>query len=270
MKHSGLLWLVAALLAVGAIPALADDDGDGEARLRVKKAKRVKAERSNLRGEYAKLASVTGFSDEQRAKFVERLKAHQQAQAEWKKEHGKQFKALNKDLREARKAKNAEKVKDLAKQLSDLKAEQKKRNEQLWDDIHGMMTDEQKQTWQQQKFYEQALRPFGRAKLTDDQKARVKELAAAAMPAYQAAEGKKKAKVAAELRDKIRDEVLNDDQRARLQRKGPKGQKGDKAEKPKRQPKAKGGKQRAPHEDEINADEGADTEEAPEDREDGM
>jgi len=192
---------------------------------------RVKKPKSALRGEYAIMASETKLTDEQKVKFIEILKA----QSEAKKALAEKAAPIKKDLAEARKAKDKDKIKELSAKLKELRGDPKAGKAA----IMAILSDEQKAAWASFTVYRNALRKFGKAKLTDDQKKAARDICTTSDVKLT---GDKKADAAAvkALIEKISTSVLTDEQRTAMAPK-PKVKKekpaGDKKPRPKKKKK---------------------------------
>ena len=116
-------WLLCVLMAMmlTAGSTLAQDAKKPKKKkpARAKKARPQKAE-NLLRGEYGVMASEVKLTDEQKAKFVETLKA----QSEAKKAMAEKASSLKKEQSEARKPKDEARCKELGDQLKALQKEQ--------------------------------------------------------------------------------------------------------------------------------------------------
>jgi len=166
-------WLlcVAMALTLTAGSALAVN----EAKPKRKKPARARKTRPRkpknlLRGEYGIMASEVKLTDEQKAKFIEIIKA----QSEAKKALAEKAAPIKKELAEARKAKDKDKCKELAAKLKALKGDSKADKAA----IMALLTDEQKVAWARFSLFRNACRKFGRAKLTEDQKQAIRDICA--------------------------------------------------------------------------------------------
>ena len=204
-------WLLCVLMALTltAGSALAAKDGAKPKKKRPDRVKkeRVKKPKSALRGEYAIMASELKLTQEQQAKFVETIKA----QSEAKKALVEKAAPIKKELAEARKAKDKDKVKELGAKLKELQGDPKADKAA----IMALLSDEQKAAWAGFELYRNALRKFGKAKLTDDQKKAARDICTTSDVKLT---GDRKADAAAlkALTEKISTNVLTDEQRTAM------------------------------------------------------
>jgi len=200
-------WLLCVMMALAFVagPVLGQDADKPKRKkpAREKKA-RVRKPKSVIRGEYAIMVSELKFTDDQKTKLIEIIKA----QNESKKAMAEAAKPLKAEMVEAKKAGNKERTKELSKKLRELRPDAKAQRAK----IEALLTAEQKADWARFNLYRNACRKFGRAKLTDDQKKAARDLCYASDVKLT---GDKKADNAAirALTDKIAADVLTDAQR---------------------------------------------------------
>jgi len=229
-------WLLCVVMALtftagAALAQDADKPKKKKKPARVKKA-RVRKPKSLIRGEYAIMASELKLTDEQKTKLVEIIKT----QGEAKKALSEKAAPIKKELAEAKKAKDKDKMKELGAKLKELRGDPKADKAA----IMALLSDEQKTAWAGFNLYRNACRKFGRAKLTDDQKQAIREICT---KSGIKTTGDRKADNAAlkNLIEKISTEVLTDAQREALVKKPkPKKDKPVREKKP-RAKKNKGG-----------------------------
>ena len=233
-KCKWLLFVVMALtLTAGS--ALAQD-GDKPRKKknpgRVRKA-RPKKSKDLLRGEYGIMASELKLTDEQKAKFAEILKA----QSEAKKALAEKAAPIKKELAEARKAKDKDKMKELGAKLKELKGDSKADKAALM----AVLTDAQKADWDSFTIYRNVSRKFGKAKLTEDQKKAIRDMCSKA-DVKTTGDKKADAAVLKGLAAKISADVLTDEQRTAME---PKARvKKEKKDKPVREKKPRAKKKK--------------------------
>ena len=116
---------------------------------------------SALRGEWAILAKEAGLSREQRARLEALVLSFQEKAAAWEKENGPKWKA-------AREAKDAN-------VLSALRADQAKLNADREKELNSLLRDDQRLQWEGFKLYRTERTALHRLKLTDEQKAKIRE-----------------------------------------------------------------------------------------------
>jgi len=231
-------WLLSVLMTLAFVagPALAKDAAAPKKKkpARAKKA-RVRKPKSPIRGEYAIMDAELKFTDAQKTKLIELLKA----QGETRKASAEASKPTKEQFVAAKKAGDKEKMKELSKKLKELRGDTKGDRAK----IMALLTPEQNATWAKFNLYRTACRKFGRAKLTDDQKKAARDICYASDVKLT---GDKKADSAASkaLTAKIAADVLTDAQREAIKPK-PRVKK-DKKPKPagaKKPRKKKGGDQ---------------------------
>ena len=201
-------WLLCVLMALTltAGSALAQDGAKPKKKKnpgRVRKARPKKA-KNQLRGEYGIMASELKFTDEQKTKFIEIIKA----QSEARKALAEKSAPIRKELAEAKKAKDKDKCKELAAKLKELRGDSKADKAA----IMALLSDAQKADWDSFTIYRNVSRKFGKAKLTEDQKKAIRDMC---NKADVKTTGDKKADAAAlkGLMAKISADVLTDEQR---------------------------------------------------------
>ena len=192
-------------LTLTAGSALAQDDAKPKRKKPAREKKvRPGKDKSALRGEYAIMVSELKLTDDQKAKLVEIVKA----QGEAKKAAAEKSAPLKKEMAEAKKAGDKDKLKELGAKLKELRGDPKADQAA----IQAILTDEQKAAWAGFNVFRNACRKFGKAKLTDDQKKAIRDLCAKGDVKLT---GDKKADNAAikALTEKISADILTDEQR---------------------------------------------------------
>jgi len=222
-------WLLCGLMMMmlTAAPALAGEVVITKKGKEVKRARKPKKPKTLIRGHYAIMAKQLDLTDEQRAKLEELLKANKDAMGAWYKENGKEYKEISKALREARKAKNADAVKELSAKLKPLRKDRADLAKAFTGQINGILTPEQLAKWKDYQFYARNVGRYGRAKLTKEQKAEARDLCNAASKALAAAKGKDRRAITKKLQADIR-ALLTPEQIELLKRKPVKKPKGPK------------------------------------------
>lgn len=240
MKSSNWLLIALAALAMACSPVLAKEgNGDKpEAKKEVKKdgekkegAKKDGAKKEGdkakggLRGEQAQMVEQAKLSPEQVKQLEEKVQAKQTALEEWKKTNADKMTELKNQIKEA--GADKEKVKALKDQMAAIEA-QKAEIEKKYDaDVDSILTAEQKVAWNGFKLYRTTMGKYAKAKLTADQEAKIREMAAAAakdMPA----QGKEKEEAMGKFYKSVEEQVLTPEQREMFQKPAKKG--GEKAE----------------------------------------
>ncbi len=244
MKHCKWWLCVLVVLTVALSPAMAAEKGVGaeEPKKTEKEPKKgIGKPKSGIRGQYAILAKECKLTPEQRAQLEVILKEHQAKLTEWEKQNGAKLKELQKAVKEARAAKDKEKHKALTGQVWVLKKQRSELAAARQKAVMALLTPEQKEAWAVYQLYQNVVRRFRKAKLTDDQKAKIKALCSPAvkdLAKLDPKDGKGRNRIVNELRKKVMDEVLTEQQREQLKAQ----QKPDKEKRPKKPAKSEEGK----------------------------
>ncbi len=236
------MWLCGlAALLLFLSPAVAEEDAFGsedapkklkkDKKARMNKGARKARAKKGLRGEYQIMAAVLDFDAEQKSSLEQAVKAHNAAVKEWNESNAETLKTLKSDMKQAKQDKDKDKLKELSEQHKKLEAERKQLEADLRTKVMAIMTDEQKGQWQQFLIYRQVARRFGRVKLDDDQKAKVKTIVAE-KSGEMTGDRKKDREVYKAIHEEVVASVLTDEQKEQMQRKGK--SKRDKADGPRR------------------------------------
>lgn len=217
MLRMNRLYVVLALCVVAGT-AMAADKAD-------------KAGKAKLRGEWAIMASELKLGDEQKAKLTEAVTAVETARSDWNKANGAKLEELNKAQKAARDANDKTKAKEISDQITALKVEQTKAIAAAEAKIQDVLTPEQKAQWQGFVVYRNLLSRFRKAELTDEQKTKVKAVAAeGAKQMATAGDAKAKSALSKSLEKQVT-ELLTPEQVAKMKAPAPKKE-------PKAEPKA--------------------------------
>lgn len=195
------------LLAMLALPVLAA------------KGHKAAAKQDPLANEVAAITQVCNPTADQQAKINDKLQAAQAALKDFDAKNHDGIATLNASLKDARKAGDKAKIKDLQGQLKPLQDQRTGIIKQFNNDVTGLLTPDQQLTWNSYQLQQQMKKYFAKAKLTDEQIAKIKLLCddtAAAMAKLTADDNKGKAKLLRGLEAKIDNDILTDDQRAAM------------------------------------------------------
>jgi len=222
---------------------------DGFARERKQRAR--KPRRQHMRkpaDDFAMMATVLKLEGEAKQKLDAQIAAGAEALKEWEQGDGAKLKELMKAQREARKAKDAEKAKQLAAEMKPLRAAKTKLAADNKAKVMALLTDEQKAGWAGYKLRKDLqMRHFRRVKLSDEQAEQMQALCVEAAktlpPANDPKQRKARADALKKLSADISEKVLTAEQREQM------------AKKPERKPKA-AKKPRKPKAKKQPADEG--------------
>ncbi len=151
--------------------------------------------RSVLQGEFAMLVTEAKLTEDQKAKLEQRVKAGKETLDNWDKENGEKLKDAKAKAKEDAEAK---------KTVASLTVAREQINADMWKDINGMLTPEQKLKWDGFKLFRQETASLAKANLTDAQKQQMRELSDAAAKDMSALKDEKEIKTAkANLHSKI-------------------------------------------------------------------
>ena len=200
--RTGMLFLCGLLLLLMALPTL---------------AQKPKPQKSALKGEWAAMVQECNLTADQQAKLEEKVTAMNKAVAEWDAQHKEQVDKLKADLAAAKEAKDKAKLKELGAQKKALDGERNGIVKQHRQGIMELLTPEQKTAWAVYQLQQEVLNKYKKAKLTEEQIAKIKLLCAAAQQelaklAADDAKGQKALK--AKLFTDVEQQVLTAEQRA--------------------------------------------------------
>lgn len=226
-----LRWWMAGLtvlvLAISPMAMRAEGDNGKEGKKKDAKVARKKdgGEKKGLRGQYAIMVKELGLDEAQQAKLTELVKAKEQAMNAFRQENGEKMKELREIMKGEDKAKAEQAEKDLKALMAKGGEVEKKHN----DAILGILTPEQTKKWQGFQLFQLVMRRYSRLDLTEEQKAKVREMCGAAGADFAAqADKKAKGEMLGKLNKDIAEKILNDEQRAKMTAHDEKGREGGK------------------------------------------
>jgi len=123
---------------------------------------------------YGEMIKICGLSDEQQAKIKEIEKSRDEATKAFYADNGEKLKASQATLMEAYKTKDQETIQKAMKDYQAVMAPLGEIQKYAHAQVMGVLTPEQKSTWQQNQVLNNIKAVFYRAKLTDDQLAKIK------------------------------------------------------------------------------------------------
>jgi len=232
IRLTGLLCM-SAVLVLHAEPVAAE--GNDKAHLPATRPSDISAPRPQprLSGEYALMAAEVRLTDKQKTQLktivIEELDAETRMQAV----NQEKLEKLQKDLADARKAKNIDAISNILQHIMRIKAAETKAKKAFAKRAMELLTPEQKDKWAGFVLYRLICKPLSRVRLTDDQKTTIRGLCddAAVELGDDALKTSLKMVVAQKkLRDEIKAQVLTEVQRKSL---------GLRPTKPHRTPRAK-------------------------------
>lgn len=183
---------------------------------REKKARGPKRAKSSLRGEYAIMAKMLELTDAQKTDLAAKIAACAAEAKKWREDNADKLADIKKKQAEARKNKDKDAMKNIAAESKALRAEEAKLKGAAIAAAKSILTPEQKAKWDGFTVYRSVIGRLKKAKLTDEQDAKVREICTTKAPGIISAEGKAKGKAYKELSTSIIDTVLTADQKASL------------------------------------------------------
>lgn len=227
-----MMTLTAVLALLVASPVWAENEKPAKAEKAQNTAKKeMKKEKdtSGLKGYYAIMASVTGMDDAQKAQLKAKVDARDAALKAWDEANGEKVKQLSAASKAAQEAKDKAKVKQLTEEKKALVTERATLEKKHDEAIESLLTPEQKSKLAAHNVYTGTMGHYGKIKLTDEQKEKVRAMAAEVTPKLPA-EGKPRKEAMTAFWTKVDNEVLTPEQREAL-----KASKEPKEKKPKAQ-----------------------------------
>ncbi|HOF17486.1 MAG TPA: Spy/CpxP family protein refolding chaperone [Phycisphaerae bacterium] len=176
------------------------------------------------------LVKELGLSDAQTPQVQQILETHRQAVENWRKEHGETARALGEQIEAAHKAGDREKAKTLREQLSKEMTSRKELHENLMKQLSGVLNEDQMKKVRE-RFHERlqerrqgedrprrpVLDALMAAGLSDEQKVQARKIMDDAhAKAKEAQNPEDKARIIREAVEKVRTEVLTEEQRKKL------------------------------------------------------
>jgi len=187
---------------------------EGEAKAKKEKGDNV------IRGEYAILASECNLTPEQKEQLAAKLKASQEALAQWKQENAQKAKDLQAKMKAAKEANNKEEAKNIAQELKILMQERERLSHGAMEAVYSILTDEQKAEWNSFRLYRHAMMRYKKLGLSEDQTALVRALADQVAGGVDPADKKAAKEAMITLAKKIEADVLSPEQHEKLSQKG--------------------------------------------------
>lgn len=174
---------------------------------------------AKLSGYYGIMAKEAELSEEDKAKLAPIVEARTKALADWDAQNGAKMEEANKRRAEAKAAGKKEEADKARAEYNQLRGAKQALEEEHDAKIQGALTPEQQVKWQRGGLYQGVMRKYKAAELTEDQKAKAKDLCQAAAQDIQKLPNKSKEAVTP-IKDKlnkdIEAQVLTDAQRATL------------------------------------------------------
>jgi len=144
-----------------------------------KGAKTAKKPRDVVAGEYKIMVGELKMTPQQQTDMRKILTTHKEQRDALRKTNAPKIESLKKRYAEAKAKKDKAAMKQIRKEGRPLHKAEIQLNEKKKADVLALLTPEQKKQYAVYNAYRQSLRKFSKAKLTNNQKARVKTLAAA-------------------------------------------------------------------------------------------
>ncbi len=188
-----------------------------------KSAKKMSKKKKQCLGRYDVMVKVLELEGEQKEKFLAQAKTNIHAVKEWHKANHAGMKKLRAAAKEAKKAGDEEKYKELYakyKTLKNVKAKMYKANRAK---TLALLNDDQKAAWAKYMFRSRAMRRYKGIDLSEEQKEKIEKLCEAAAKAMPKVKDKKSKKARAEvykrLHADIAEDMLTASQREKLKKK---------------------------------------------------
>jgi Spy/CpxP family protein refolding chaperone len=186
-----LLTVMVGVMLLGAV-ALAEENAPGERRRQRAKAGRGdRQQRRQARGEFRKniferMVKELDLTADQQTQVKQIFDTHNQAIENWMKENGENVKSLHEQIRKARKEKDTEALKSLRKKMAEAMKGRRELREARRKQIEAVLTDEQKaKAKEMMRQGRRAVigahmvrRALGQVKLTDKQEEQIKKIVA--------------------------------------------------------------------------------------------
>lgn len=188
---------------------------------------------AKLTGHWAMVAKALNFDDATQAKLADKTAGKSAALKAWEEQNKAELEKLEAAKKAAAETKDKAKIDAAEKPLKELR-EKRKAIDDKWDDeILATLTPAQRSQYAGYNAYTGAARHFNKAKLTDDQDAKLKAMYIAAGADFEkATDPKAKRALADSLEAKAEKEILTEEQRKAMSEPAPK-----KPEKPAAEPK---------------------------------
>jgi len=213
-----MMTLTAVLALLVASPVWAENEKPAKAEKAPKAAKQeTKKEKdtSGLKGYYAIMASVTGMDDAQKAQLKAKVDARNAELKAWDEANGEKVKQFSAAINAAQEAKEKDKAKQLVGEKKALVAERTALEKKHDDAIESLLTPDQKSKLAAHNVYTGTMAHYGKIKLTDEQKEKVRAMAAEVTPTLPA-DGKPRKEAMNAFWTKVDNEVLTAEQREAL------------------------------------------------------
>ena len=176
---------------------------------------------------YEKMLDELNLTADQQSRIKQILETHHQAMMNWRKQHAAELKSLREEIIEARKNREAEKVKQLRTRIAKILKERRELTESLRKQIEDVLTDEQrekaKEIFREARAAGVSIRritfALKKLDLTDEQKQKIKAILKDAREDAQKADTpKEKEKIWADAIEEIKKDVLTESQVKELDR----------------------------------------------------
>ncbi len=167
------------------------------------------------------MVKVCNLTEEQQKKLAEVHAAGQKAMKEWQEANAEKLKAARDKMKAAREANDREAMKKASEEMKALNGERAAVTKKTQDEMLAVLTDEQRAAWQLHNDVRGVTGRFRKAKLTEEQMAKVNELVANHMKDVDRSDRKAVAEATKKIHKAIHDDVLTDEQREAVKAKPP-------------------------------------------------
>ena len=196
--------------------ALVAAERDSKTEITVTKSSGTATTQPQLRGEYALIAAQTKLTDKQKIQLAAIVMERRDAEARMRAAKQEKLDGLKQDLAEARKTKNMDAISTILQQMMRINAAESKAKKAFAKRVMELLTPEQKTKWAGFVLYRFVCKTLSKTMLTDDQKIAVRGLcddAALELGDDALKTSLKRTAAQKKLRDKIKAEILTDQQR---------------------------------------------------------
>jgi Spy/CpxP family protein refolding chaperone len=159
-----------------------------------------------------------GLSEEQVKKINELAEARNKAMQDFQKANADKMKEIQTAMMEASKNKDEDGVRRAREDMQKLYAPMSELQKKTQEDIMSVLTAEQKAKWQEAQDVNRVIWRFWAAKLTEEQKAKIKTLVAEAMLGVDREDRKALSEATAKASAQVEKEVLTDEQREAMKK----------------------------------------------------
>lgn len=224
MRKANLCIVVAGCLLLATVTVLAGQRPDTNSDVIVSQPRNLP---NPLNALYEKMLDELNLTADQQSRIKQILETHHQAMTNWRKQHAAELKSLREEIIEARKNKEAEKVKQLRTKIAEILKERRELTESLRKQIEEVLSDEQREKAREIFRHARAAGvsirritfALKKLDLTDEQEQKIKAILKDAREDAQKADTpKEKEKIWADAIEEIKKDVLTESQAKKFDR----------------------------------------------------